>query len=260
MEEKEKNQKSGDGSGAKEPSPVIFIVMVIAVLLCAGLAIMVIRKKSQTAEPAIKKEEAEQWVAGLLEKDTPATEAAAVAADNGEGDPEADGAGSDGNETGEEIPEETEAYMEEGVHTYELIVADVTWTEAYEQCLRMGGHLVRINSPEEFDAIISQIENEGKENIKFWLGGAAEDRRYHWVYGEEYALGDVVLNEDPVCVSYWLEGEPSFLDETTDTEENRMNMFYMKDLQRWVWNDVPDDILAVASFYQGTIGYICEYE
>ena len=39
-----------------------------------------------------------------------------------------------------------------------------------------------------------------------------------------------------------------------------MNMFYMKKTDKWVWNDAPDDVLEVASFYSGTIGYICEYE
>lgn len=156
---------------------------------------------------------------------------------------------------------------DEGIHTYELVVSDVTWTEAYEQCLRMEGHLVRINSDDEYKAILNQIYSEGKENIKFWIGGCRDENgNYCWVYNDkyddryDYIMGDVILNSDPVYQNYWLEGEPSFYDDATETEENCMNMFYLKSLERWVWNDVPDDVLAVASFYSGSMGFICEYE
>ena len=160
-----------------------------------------------------------------------------------------------------------ELFDDVGVHTYELIVSDVTWTEAYEQCLRMGGHLVRINSDEEYNVILNQIYSEGKEKIKFWIGGYRDENDdYRWVYNDSYEdrfpliFGDVVINSDPMYKDYWLDGEPSLYDETTESDEDRMNMFYIKSLDRWVWNDVPDDVLSVASSYSGSMGYICEYE
>ena len=156
--------------------------------------------------------------------------------------------------------EDTEEYNEQEIHEYELLVGDVSWSEAYQDCLDRGGYLVRINTEEEFDAILDQIYDEEKENIKFWIGGArGKDKKYHWAYGEDKEFGEDILNEDSQFEDYWLDGEPSFIDDATDTKENRMNMFYMKDLDRWVWNDVPDDILEAASFYAGSIGYICEY-
>lgn len=165
-----------------------------------------------------------------------------------------------------EEPEER-LFDDVGVHTYELIVSDVTWTEAYEQCLRMGGHLVRINSEEESNAILNQIYLENKGNIKFWIGGYRDENdNYRWVYNDSYedryplVLGDVMIDSDSMYRSYWLDGEPSLYDDATESEEDRMNMFYIKSLDRWVWNDVPDDVLSVASFYSGSMGYICEYE
>lgn len=172
----------------------------------------------------------------------------------------------DYDETEEEIDdtenyEDTEENDETEIHEYELFVDDVSWSEAYQACLDRGGYLVRINTEEEYDEILDQIYGEEKENIKFWIGGArGKDRKYHWVYGEDKEFGEDILNKDSQYMDYWLEGEPSFVDEATDTKENRMNMFYMKNLDEWVWNDVPDDILEAASFYAGTIGYICEYE
>ena len=68
----------------------------------------------------------------------------------------------------EEVSPEKE---EDSIHTYELIVADVTWTEAYYDCIMRGGYLARINSEKEFQVIREQIASEGKRDIKFWLGG-----------------------------------------------------------------------------------------
>ena len=69
----------------------------------------------------------------------------------------------------------------------------------------------------------------------------------------------MVLNQEPY-ISYWLTGEPSFYDNSLLQDEMYMNMFYVSKEERWVWNDVPDDLIAVAEFYSGTVGYICEYE
>ena len=165
----------------------------------------------------------------------------------------------------EAVPETEPVYHEDNgneIHTYELIIADVTWTEAYYDCIARGGYLVRIDSEKEYQAILEQITDEDKGSIKFWLGGArsaADVYEYRWIY-EDGTYGDTALNKDEPFPSYWLSGEPSFYDESIMQNEMYMNMFYVSKEERWVWNDVPDDLIAVAEFYSGTVGYICEYE
>lgn len=151
---------------------------------------------------------------------------------------------------------------EYGIHTYELIVDDVTWTEAYNACLVRGGYLVRINSEEEYLEILEQIVHEDKRNIKFWLGGArsaADVYEYRWIY-EDGSSGSTILNEDEPYHSYWLDGEPSFRDGSNSQDEMYMDMFFVSKEGRWVWNDVPNDLIATVEYYSGTVGYICEYE
>lgn len=174
-----------------------------------------------------------------------------------------------GAEAAENERQETEdtepVYHEDdkyGIHTYELIVDDVTWTEAYNACLARGGYLVRINSEEEYQEILEQIVHEDKRNIKFWLGGArsaADVYEYRWIY-EDGISGSTILNEEEPFHSYWLDGEPSFRDGSSSRDEMYMNMFYVSKEGRWVWNDVPDDLIAVVEYYSGAVGYICEYE
>lgn len=165
-------------------------------------------------------------------------------------------------EEAEQPSEPVEESTEEGIHTYELVVSDVTWMQAYDDCIARGGHLVRINSEEEYQAILQQISGEEKTNIKFWLGGmrpSADSYEYRWVY-EDGTYGDEILNQDGKYLSYWLSGEPSYQGETPDDPEMYLNMFYRGKEERWVWNDVPNDIIAVVNSYSGTVGYICEYE
>lgn len=155
---------------------------------------------------------------------------------------------------------ETEEILDDGIHSYELVVADVTWSEAFNDCISRGGYLARITTDDEYQAILQQVYSEGKDNIKFWIAGARDDSEdYHWIY-EDGSYSKEVINHEDKYSGYWLENEPSFYDEATQSSEDRMNMFYIKSKGIWVWNDVPDDILGVANFYSGTIGYICEYE
>lgn len=151
-----------------------------------------------------------------------------------------------------------------GIHTYELCVEDCTWSEAYQRAIDKGGHLVRINNADEYNAIINQINTEGKQNIKFYIGGKRDDdsSEYRWVYdvNGQSEYGDTVINTDPEYSSFWLEGEPSYTDSYTQDNEDRLMMFYHKNTGNFVFNDSQDDVLSEVSYYAGTMGYIIEYQ
>lgn len=143
-----------------------------------------------------------------------------------------------------------------GNHQYYLVVDDVTWQEAFDDCINRGGYLAQINSEEEFQSVIQMIENENKQNIHFYLGGRREEsgREYRWVNAENQFAGDMLNPEGMAWTSvHWMENEPSFVSE----EENEMfmNLIYYKEC--WVLNDVPMDI---TQYYPGKTGYICEID
>lgn len=230
--------------------PVIIIGIVIAVAVLAAVGYFLLSSHRDEPEETMEPLESEQAEPETSPDEPEKEDIETSTAPEEEAEPE------------EEAPaEEPEEVIEEGIHTYELIVSDVTWTQAYEDCISRGGHLVRINSEEEYQAILQQISQEDKGNIKFWLGGTrdADSHEYHWAY-EDGSYGDEVLNSDDKYASYWLSGEPSYEDEAVGSQEMYMNMFYMKKEDRWVWNDVPDDLIAAVNTYAGTVGYICEYE
>ena len=232
--------------------PLIIAGILVAVIIASALGYFLLAGRSDEAEEtmeAFADQETEPETEILPEEpDAEASEVPAVQEEE--------------SEPKSEIPdEEPEEVSEEGIHTYELIVSDVTWTQAYGDCISRGGHLVRINSEEEYQVILQQINQEDKNNIKFWLGGRrdADAHECHWAY-EDGSSGDEVLNGDEKYASYWLSGEPSYEDEAVGSQEMYMNMFHMRSEDRWVWNDAPDDLIAAVNTYSGTVGYICEYE
>lgn len=162
--------------------------------------------------------------------------------------------------------QETEAdageEAEEKIHSYEIIIDDVTWTEAYEDCLNRGGYLVHINSEEEYQTIINQINTENYSNKIFWLGAKRESinkYEYKWI-AQNGNPEDETLNIDEKYLKFWMDNEPSFMDDELQVEEEYVHMLYLKSQNSWVWNDVPNDVIAIANNYSGLIGYICEYE
>lgn len=256
--------KSGKKKGGKNVLAILLIFL--SLLLAAGITGGFILYKMNEDEPdKVADEEDDEWEEEAPEaEEEKATASWSLPWSKSSEDSEAaetpDKEAAAEEEINSEFPEEERD--ETGIHTYELIVDDVTWTEAYEACMDRGGHLVRINSEEEYLAILQQISKEDKDKIMFWLGGGRgvpNIYEYHWMY-EDGTFGKEVLNEEEPYITYWLDGEPSFYDESVAQDEWCMNMFYVSKEGRWVWNDVPDDLISIADFYAGRIGYICEYE
>ncbi|MCR5508802.1 MAG: zinc-ribbon domain-containing protein [Lachnospiraceae bacterium] len=147
------------------------------------------------------------------------------------------------------------------LHTYEVFTQDVTWTMAYQNCLNMGGHLVRIDSEQENDMIIGLLNEKGIDGVVFIGGKRTEDEYfYRWVDDDgtqfDYTLSGGKFQK------FWLKGEPSYSD-TVDgdvRQEMYMSMLKPKGSDAWVWNDVCDDVLALSpKYYKGRISYICEW-
>ncbi len=153
-------------------------------------------------------------------------------------------------------------------HRYELVVEDLTWTEAESLCREKGGYLAAITSWDEIERIQEQIISEDKTNITFFVGannksyGSDNSYMYYWyepMDEETYAL--VPLYD--VLRGFWLDGEPSHTGLTEDgveVDEGYVVLFYRKADERCYLNDVPDDILSAAPSYAGKVGYICEYD
>ncbi len=136
------------------------------------------------------------------------------------------------------------SFLESGdssAHRYELIKEDCTWSEAQSLCEEKGGYLAVISSEEEFQKITAQIVTENKENIIFWLGTVTN-------YSEK---------------THWLEGEPSYytiLDNGEHVIEGCPTLFYRKAENEFYLNDVSFDVISVAPYYAGNLGYVCEYD
>lgn len=146
------------------------------------------------------------------------------------------------------------------IHRYEFFISDCTWKEAFQDCINRGGYLVRINSPEEYDYIRKQISKKGMTNIFFRIGGRRDSgsKDYYWVNAGNKLFGKKLNAADSWCADEWQKGEPSFKD--GNLEEKYMDLFFFDGEKRFVWNDVPDNMLAADPDYSGRLGYICEYE
>ncbi len=132
---------------------------------------------------------------------------------------------------------------------YELIVDDISWSEANEACLRKGGHLITITSQEEMDIAVSLAESA---ELRFvWMGGYTSirnDEAYgHWITGEPFEFQP------------WYPGEPSRTDEDGAAE---MYLMLWQVNDEWSWNDQRNDPVGETglAYFKGKTGYICEYE
>ncbi len=143
-------------------------------------------------------------------------------------------------------------------HRYELVIEDLTWTEANAACKAKGGYLATITSFEEWERITDQISSEEKTSVTFWVG--AKDTC--WLEpGIEGGYPMLALHN--ALFRFWLEGEPSYRglrEDGVEVKEEYVVLLYRRSDKQYYLNDVPDDILSAAPSYAGKVGYICEYD
>ena len=165
-------------------------------------------------------------------------------------------------ETRETIAEPADqgAETEEGIHRYEYVIEDCTWNQAFQKAKDRGGYLVHFDSREEYIFVLSEIVQNELDDIKFLIGARRDlsSRDYYWVDENNALYGDSLNSPGFWAFPEWMANEPSFKD--GDTVEAYMDIFYFSEQKRWVWNDVPNDILAIAPYYSGSVGYIVEYD
>ena len=160
-----------------------------------------------------------------------------------------------------EMAESEEAVSVDGVHTYQLFIEDVTWTQAQERCREMGGHLATLTTKEEWDAVMAQIDAESRKGYVFFVGAknprTEENSGYYWV---EYTPDETLVEvADFDGMAVWMANEPSFT--TPDgVEENAVLITIDATTGDYLLNDVPDDYLAAAPIFSGIVGFICEMD
>ena len=143
-------------------------------------------------------------------------------------------------------------------HTYQIVVADVAWTEAYNQARNVeNGYLVNIDSQEEWDLVMQLIQEQGHGDKIFWIGAMRKGSsyEYYWIDRDGNSVGGSLNGS-----SHWLTGEPTYYDDENEIDERYVEMFYSRSLNQWVWNDTPDDLLSIVPYYSGKIAYIIEIE
>lgn len=171
----------------------------------------------------------------------------------------------DGNQILMEVIEvESEEMDDLAIHNYQVIISDISWEQAEEECERAGGYLARINSEEEFNYIINMLNNGGYTKNHFYLGGRrdSDGQEYYWVKDDEF-MEECINDTDSWAYEHWYDNEPSYEDVGADAdgriEEDVMNLFFVNGT--WYFNDSSDDLAGdYPDLLTGKVGYIMEIE
>lgn len=123
-------------------------------------------------------------------------------------------------------------------HRYTLVREAMTWDEARAWCEANGGHLATVGSAEEYDQVLSLMDDVVGV---CWLGGYRDGDAWRWVTGEKFSY------------AAWASGEPN----NDGGNENCLALLKANDVA-WGWYDVPND---VSSFYKARkLAFVMEQE
>ncbi len=126
--------------------------------------------------------------------------------------------------------------------TFTVYREDLTWEQARDKCEEMGGHLAVVDSEERFNELCVLAQQQGLTYV--WLGS------YRGTDGEWYNVDGTKLG-----FTRWDAGEPSVMD-LDGTREDYLLLWYRANQNRWCFNDMRNDPMAVVASYRGKIGYI----
>lgn len=157
------------------------------------------------------------------------------------------------------MPTPTPAAAAAAMHTYRVVVAHVTWDEARDAAVRAGGHLVTINSREEFDEIVTTLSNYSTvKNV--WIGACAPVGLTSAAAAADYWNSPDAswITGEPFTFAKWRSGEPSGYDAGLGTEERYIQIFRPKaDGGEWSYNDAGNDL---SEYKPDTLAYVIEFE
>ena len=142
--------------------------------------------------------------------------------------------------------------VERPENRYDFIVSDCSWNEAFWKAREAGGHLVRIETRAEYDDLLARLNETGLTDIQFRIGARYEGG-YYWMDLDNRPTGDKINTENYWAKEEWAPGEPSY--RWNGTEEDTLELYYHPELNKWTWNDVPNQGYAGSRY-----GYIIEYE
>lgn len=133
---------------------------------------------------------------------------------------------------------------------YELVKADVSWSQANAEAIQRGGHLVTITSEEEMQTVSKMAADAGLTYV--WMGG-------YTMINNGYCYGHWITGENFEQYQVWYPGEPSRNDRD-GTEEKYLILWNVAGI--WSWNDERDDPIhdPALSYFLGKTGYVVEYE
>ncbi|MBQ6366057.1 MAG: hypothetical protein IJI61_06565 [Oscillospiraceae bacterium] len=143
-------------------------------------------------------------------------------------------------------PDPAQAQTEETPveHSYQFFTEDLSWTQAQQKCLSLGGHLAVVSSLEELNEITALASSNGIQKV--WLGCHRENGELVWE------------NNETVDFYAWGRGEPSLYDSGDNVAEDYLLLWYFNGA--WVYNDSRDDpVHDYPQMYSGQIGYVCEF-
>lgn len=142
----------------------------------------------------------------------------------------------------EEVQTETEKPK---VSTYSVKVTNTSWSSANALSMQNGGHLVYVNSYDEFVQVCNLADSAG---IKvFWMGACRSSASDSWY--------DVTWNNgESLTYTKWYPGEPSYSED--GVPEKYLMAFKVKGV--WYFNDAIEDVSAYYTAKQ--MGYIIEFE
>lgn len=138
-------------------------------------------------------------------------------------------------------------------HRYELIIQDVSWTEAQTLCQEKGGYLATITAPEERLAILELMKQEEKSDYEFFVGYRTEPER--WIAADQSEIPAGTLP------GFWEYQAPdyNFIEPEFEIQECGILKYYPETDKIYLFS-APDALVSTLPEYAGKIGYICEYD